>query len=79
MDIILYLESFLDVEEFRTITGVSQLQKDNPVKLLTEDKTVKLGFLETILSSRSLVMLSPAIFGIAFLILVILSIVEIFT
>jgi hypothetical protein len=77
MDTIIYLESFLEVDEFRTLTAVSRLQKDNPVKLLTEDKTVKLGFLESRLSSRSLGIFSPAIFGIAFLILVILSVLEI--
>jgi hypothetical protein len=77
MDFILYLESLLDVEEFRIATTISQLQKGHSVKLLTEDKTVKLGFLEMRLTSRSLVVLSPAVFGIAFLILVIISIIEV--
>ena len=78
MDIILYLESFLDVDEFRISTMLSRLQKGNPVKLLTEDKTVKLGFIEMLLTSRSLVIYSPAVFGIIFLILVAISIIEIF-
>ena len=78
MDTIIYLESFLDVEEFRIATLSSQLQKGYAVKLHAEDKTIRLGFLEKIITSRSLVILAPVIFAISFLVLVAISIIAIF-
>jgi hypothetical protein len=78
MDIILYLESYIEAKEFRIWTLSSQLQQGNSVKLHTEDKMIKHGFKEMIITSRSVVVLTPAVFGIAFLILVVVSIIEIF-
>jgi hypothetical protein len=74
MDIILYLESLLDNNDFRIATSLSKLRSGEPVELRSKKGSAKLGFWETKVSSRSLVIYSPALFGFAFLILLGISI-----
>ena len=77
-DNIIYLESLTNKNEFKIFSRLINLQKGKEVKLFTERKIIKLGFWETKINSRSLVRYSLTIFGIAFFILIVISIVEFF-
>ena len=75
MDKILYLESLLENNDFRVATSLSELMNREPVPLHDRKGIAKLGFWETRLTSRSIVIVTPAVFGFAFLVLLAVSII----